>query len=993
MTDHPKRTCVLVLGMHRSGTSAITRALSLLGAALPKDLVGGNSSNPLGHWEPVSLVLLHDQLLAELGESWDSWHKLDLERLPAERQAYYRQEILRCLDHEFGSRTLFLVKDPRICRFIDFFAATVEGTGIELRYILQVRAPGPVVASLRKRNRQSDELASLLWLRHFLDAEFATRAAPRVVTTYEQLISHTDATLDTLWSAWPRLWPRRATEARSDVRMAIRPELQHGSDGTTPSVPLILTDLLLRTHAALVALSRDDTSVLPELDRLRSALDAYVPSAEVNRRSGGGSKDFGGPLIAAFFYRAEHLVQPLYASLVATADEIAALGAEVVFVNDSPDDEGLRAALQPLDAVVHNFGFRTHTNKTNLGFVQSANMIFELAREEGRDVVLLNSDTVVFSGWLSELSAVAKSDPMIGFVSPRSNNATICTLPHDAMRRTLSPDEHAAQHRALANRLPRVTYVPTAVGFCLYVRSQIIEEFGGFDPIYGGGYNEENDLVMRANECGYRAALANWAFVWHMGEESFSLSPTPRNEREQKNGAILAGRYPQYPLLNHNYQSGSEFFAEGLLGALLPDENGRIRVGFDFTSVTNWHNGTIQAAKHIFHAAVRVWPDDIQIVAFGDEATAKFHGLDSSTRVKWYDIHNGEERVAAILRIGQPFDSDVIRRLIVRSPVIGIMMLDTIAADIGRLKASLNELLWHFVLNWSDAIFGNSEFTIEQFLRRYRVGERVYVRSSLHSADPADYRDSPQPPAGGEPTGYFLIVGNHFPHKSLLETVARLAPELPGARFIALGIDGPHYPNVEYRASGALSDTEIDRLFSQAQAIIFPTHYEGFGFPLMHALARRKPIYVRRLPPFVEVADQLTAGRENIHWFENLTQLRRQLETPPAWVGDDARGELDGWGRSALELLEGLRAMMEAATLSSVAERHRWYREVFGRLATTSSPDHNAAYYYGRLIGNRAEQTAIRLLSVPAVYGAARLGWRALRRLKMRRPQTQEKSR
>ena len=84
MSDFPQampsqRTCLLVLGMHRSGTSAITRIFNLMGAEPPKQLLDAGPSNEAGHWEPERLVLLHDQMLEEAGSSWrdcglSTWH-------------------------------------------------------------------------------------------------------------------------------------------------------------------------------------------------------------------------------------------------------------------------------------------------------------------------------------------------------------------------------------------------------------------------------------------------------------------------------------------------------------------------------------------------------------------------------------------------------------------------------------------------------------------------------------------------------------------------------------------------------------------------------------------------------------------------------------------------------------------------------------------------------------------------------------------------------
>src|SRR3569833_454268 len=72
-----KRTCILILGMHRSGTSALPRVLNIAGAKLPNRLMAAGSGNELGHWEPGQLAAYHDELLHELNSHWNDWQKLD----------------------------------------------------------------------------------------------------------------------------------------------------------------------------------------------------------------------------------------------------------------------------------------------------------------------------------------------------------------------------------------------------------------------------------------------------------------------------------------------------------------------------------------------------------------------------------------------------------------------------------------------------------------------------------------------------------------------------------------------------------------------------------------------------------------------------------------------------------------------------------------------------------------------------------------------------
>src|SRR4029077_7349290 len=154
---------------------------------------------------------------------------------------------------------------------------------------------------------------------------------------------------------------------------------------------------------------------------------------------------------------------------------------------------------------------------------------------------------------------------------------------------------------------------------------QILDEFGLFDEAYGRGYNEENDLVMRANRCGYQAALANRAFVYHMGEASFSNTDTPKEELEKRNSKLLQERYPEYTKSIAKYFKGLHYQAESMLTALLRDSEGRRDLVFDFSSMGTYHNGTFAAAKCILQAAVDEWQKHFHIYVMVSEEAARFH--------------------------------------------------------------------------------------------------------------------------------------------------------------------------------------------------------------------------------------------------------------------------------------------------------------------------------------------------------------------------------
>src|ERR1700681_1495219 len=117
-TAKQARTCILVLGMHRSGTSAFARVASLLGAALPRDLNRGTTDNAVDYWEPLPLVECHDEMLWAAEGRWNDWRAFKPHALPGSLLDRFKCEISGILEQQFGSAPLFVLKDPRISRFV-----------------------------------------------------------------------------------------------------------------------------------------------------------------------------------------------------------------------------------------------------------------------------------------------------------------------------------------------------------------------------------------------------------------------------------------------------------------------------------------------------------------------------------------------------------------------------------------------------------------------------------------------------------------------------------------------------------------------------------------------------------------------------------------------------------------------------------------------------------------------------------------------------------
>lgn len=184
-----KRQVITVLGMHRSGTSALTGVLAHLGAAAPATPIPGGAQNPKGFFESQPMARLNDRLLEEAGRRWDDWVPMPADWTDHPDVAQLHSRAVALLDMEFGAAPLMAFKDPRLCRLFPFWADVFEGLGIAISVVLTLRHPREVAESLLKRNGFPLTKGFLLWLSYVLEAESVSRGSTRAITSFDRLMA------------------------------------------------------------------------------------------------------------------------------------------------------------------------------------------------------------------------------------------------------------------------------------------------------------------------------------------------------------------------------------------------------------------------------------------------------------------------------------------------------------------------------------------------------------------------------------------------------------------------------------------------------------------------------------------------------------------------------------------------------------------------------------------------------------------------------------
>lgn len=215
--ENERAACVLVLGAHRSGTSALTRILNIHGCSLPATLMGPGIGNERGHWESEAIAAFNDELLASAGTSWDDWQALNVNWYRSPVVKHFAKRARELLRHEFDDRPFFVLKDPRICRIAPFWLDALAGAGFDPLIVLPVRNPTEVAASLHRRDATNEWTGRLLWLRHVLDAEMATRGCRRVFVSYSQLLNNWRGVVSRVGEHFDLTFPRQTAASDSEA--------------------------------------------------------------------------------------------------------------------------------------------------------------------------------------------------------------------------------------------------------------------------------------------------------------------------------------------------------------------------------------------------------------------------------------------------------------------------------------------------------------------------------------------------------------------------------------------------------------------------------------------------------------------------------------------------------------------------------------------------------------------------------------------------------
>ena len=279
-------TAILVLGMHRSGTSATAGWLKTLGVNLGPYLMAEDPTQPKGYFEHAEIVGIHDELMAVFGSSWDDPRPLPEGWEYDRRVRFFRAQLMEIIRRDFMTAPLWGAKDPRLCRLLPVWLGMLDELGVPVRAICVLRHPAEVAESLALRNGFSADKSGLLWLRYVLEAERHSRSMPRITIRYGDLLRDSRAESQRIAQAFGIVWPKPHDEAADDATDFLERGLRHHESVYFDRFPPPLRRWIVSAYRALKpgsGPSEHGLAILDSLHRELAPYDSYVAACWLER--------------------------------------------------------------------------------------------------------------------------------------------------------------------------------------------------------------------------------------------------------------------------------------------------------------------------------------------------------------------------------------------------------------------------------------------------------------------------------------------------------------------------------------------------------------------------------------------------------------------------------------------------------------------------------------------------------------------------------------
>lgn len=279
MTKKSKAICII--GMHRSGTSAVTRSINLLGAYLGEatDFVTPLPDNSEGYWERSDIVNFHGRLLDIVKKTWDTAVPLPNKWHESEKVKPLRNELVGLIRDNFTDHHLWAWKDPRLSLVLPIWKDALDELGIHFATVFVIRNPLDVAKSLKNRDGFSYDKSFGIWFNYNINAWQNLSDLTYTLIRYDMLLHDWESELKRCSVALDIPWPKNDSHLREKMNDFIRLNMRHSISTTselkTKNVPGPVFELYSLLTKAMESL-RPNKKILADVERLTFEFKSYA---------------------------------------------------------------------------------------------------------------------------------------------------------------------------------------------------------------------------------------------------------------------------------------------------------------------------------------------------------------------------------------------------------------------------------------------------------------------------------------------------------------------------------------------------------------------------------------------------------------------------------------------------------------------------------------------------------------------------------------------
>ncbi|WP_345813083.1 glycosyltransferase [Paraburkholderia sp. PREW-6R] len=543
--------------------------------------------------------------------------------------------------------------------------------------------------------------------------------------------------------------------------------------------------------------------------------------------------------------------------------------------------------------------------------------------EAGTAVLFVSPHHVFDNAAIGTLQGELAADSLYGFALPRTNVGGSAPVPR--LRGEAAVDGPQA-FDAFFDGLPARLGGGIVQGLPVLVRASVLATFGRLSGKRFDLADALATLFIRANRRGFSAVVCNRALFFVPETTAFGGAaerPVIERAKDYYRALDWHAEFPEQRL-------------EKLLWHRLAAKPKR-QVLFDIRNLAPGYNGTAQ------HILSLMKPLCALAGRFGIEPrfwvlkeSAEFHRLDSIAPGQFVTELTSDDLFDASIRLSQPWSFSELRDQAFRSMINMYLIMDAIAWDCHYIRMPHIDGVWRTAAAQADGFAYNSAFTQRAFQERFPDARKVPSAVSYCSLDPSEYYAAEVDPAKAREAAaakpYLLVVGNQYYHKGLYEVVRVLAAGFPETQIKVLGEISEEYPNVEQIPSGLIAHDDIDRLFRECTCLVFPSHYEGFGLPILKALSFGKPVIARHSSLLDEIRDRVSPVDGIVPFTRNTELLRaigEVLARESHWRAQKTQAatprDVHDWERAAHDILTLLERGLASVNVERCVERLEFF--------------------------------------------------------------------